>query len=218
MPDYDPPPDYTGTPNRFLLPHDTTLWRVHPQSRDATEFTPYRKARRAGDGRFDGSAEDPYAAFNAGLDAAASLASVLMGGIPAPYRGFRTIRRVSVARQRASALATAEELHLVSLCDAVDLNAVAQDLWLIHSEECHEPRVRRWASWIRDRAPWSQGFLWPPRGGTSRRAVVLFGDRCGEDVLDPEPLFAVDLDDEFGAVWLNGILVEFRARVMPPRR
>ncbi|HKS48314.1 MAG TPA: RES family NAD+ phosphorylase [Amycolatopsis sp.] len=214
MPDYDPPADYDGTPRRYLLPAGSTLWHIHPKNRKATDFTPYRQGRRSGAGRFDG----PYPAYNAGLDAATTLAELLLGSIPLPAKGFRTLRRASVAGRRVSAVATAAELSLVSLCDAVDLAAVAQDVWLIHAEDCHDPRVRRWAEWLRAQAPWAAGFIWPPRRDVSQRAVVLFGDRCDSGALDPEPLFGVDLDDEYGAVWLNGILVRYRVRIMPPAK
>lgn len=217
MPDYDPPENYSGTPNRFLLPAGTMLWHIHPQSRKPTEFTPHHRRPRLGAGRFDGTDEEPFDAYNAGLEAATAVANVLLGGIPAPYTEFRTVRRVSVARQQVSVVATTTELSLVSLCDAIDLNAVGQDLWLIHSDECHDPRVRRWGRWIRANADWAEGFIWPPRGGPERRSVVLFGDRCDSAALEPDPLYEVNLDDEFGATWLNGVLVEYRARIMPPK-
>lgn len=218
MPDYPPPAEYTGRPNRHLLPEGTTLWHVHPQSRKPTDFTPHHRNRRAGGGRFDGTPAEPYPAFNAGLDATTTVADYLLTAIPAPFTRSRTVRRSAVAGQRVSALRTAAELSLVSLCDGEDLSAVGQDLWLIHAELCDHPQLARWASWIRARACWAGGFVWPPRTRPQQRVVVLFGDRCDSTVFAPTPTWAVDLDDDFGALWLNSHLVEYNARIMPPRR
>lgn len=218
MPDYPPPAEYRGKPNRFLLPARTPLWRIHPQSVKPTDFTPYRSRRRAGAGRFDGSPADPYAAYNSALEPGTAVANFLLEGIPLSATEVRTVRRVAVRGQRVSAVATTAELELVSLCDAADLAAVAQDLWLIEAEECDHPQVRLWAAWIRSRSDRTDGFIWPPRCQAARRAVVLFGDRCGPAVLEPDPLFGLDLDGDLGAHWLNSMLVEYRARIMPPRK
>lgn len=214
MPDYDPPAHYVGRPNRYLLPAGTILWRLHRRDRAATEFTRHGSGARGG--RFDGSPSDPYSSYNAGLDAAATLAEVLLRSIPLPVNGFRTLRRVSVAGQRASAVATAIELSLVSLLTTPDLTAAAQDHWLIYEEDCDDPRVRRWASWIRAKASWAEGFIWPARRDAAHALVVLFGDRCNADVLEPKALYDIDLDTEEGAAFLNGILVRYRVRVAPP--
>jgi hypothetical protein len=218
VPDYSPPIAHRGKPNRFLLPARTTLWRIHPRSVKATDFTPCLSRRRIGAGRFDGTPADPYPAYNSALEPGTAVANFLLDGIPLSAEEFRTVRRVSVRGQRVSALATTAELDLVSLCDAADLAAVAQDLWLIEAEQCEHPHVRRWAAWIRDRSDKTDGFIWPPRCQTGRRAVVLFGDRCGSAVLEADPMFGLDLDGELGAHWLNSMLVEYRARIMLPRK
>jgi hypothetical protein len=219
MPDYDPPSEHSELPHRFLLPEGSTLWHVHPQNRAATEFPARRPKSEHYRGRFDGSAAEPYVPYNAGLDAATALATVFLGGIPYDEAKFRTMRRVAVKGKRASAVATATDLHLVSLCDAVDLSAVAQDVWLIHSDEVRDPRLDGWTSWIREKADWADGFLWPSKGSVHKRCIVLFDDRCKRtEVFDPDPLFSVDLDNGFGAVWLNGVLVEYRVRIMHPQQ
>jgi hypothetical protein len=71
--------------------------------------------------------------------------------------------------------------------------------------------------WLREQAPWAQGFIWPVPGETGPRLVVLFGDRCGDGVFEPSPRFEVDLDSAVGAVWLNGVLVPYLAHIAPPR-
>jgi hypothetical protein len=217
MPDYLPPPRYSGSPHRYLLPPDTTLWRVHSQRNKPTDFTPYRDGRRFPYGRFAGSAADPYPSWHASPDAATILADILLRSSMLPATGYRTVRRGAVAGQRASALTTALELELVSLMDAPDLAAVAQDVWLIHADDVHDPMIRRWASWIRSQATCASGFIWPPTRTTKQQLVVLFGDRCTGDAFDPDPITQIDLDDDYGAQWLNWVLLPYRARINPPR-
>ncbi len=215
MPDYDPPTGYTGSPHRFSLPADTILWRLHSRKVPATGFLPYSPSS---DGRFDAPPDDPYGKCDAGTDAAAMLADTLLRAVP-PHSGtFRTIRRAAVVGQRASAIVTAAELQLVSLLDAPALAAVAQSRWLIAAEWTDFPRVRRWAKWIRAQAPWAQGFIWPTVRNEHERLVIMFADRCDSMVFEPDPLFEVDLDDDYGAVWLNGVMVRYRARVNGPRK
>ncbi|MDQ2879861.1 MAG: hypothetical protein M3Y48_00990 [Actinomycetota bacterium] len=216
MPDYLPPPEYFDTPHRYLLPVETMLWRVHRRTKDPTEFTGYQDDRRFQYGRFRGSAADPYAGLHASPDAATILADILLRSVELSPTGYRMVRRVTVAGQCATALITAVELELVSLRSAADLAAVAQDVWLIHADEVHDPMTRRWASWIRSQAPWASGFIWPPRRAADHQLVVLFADRCKADIFDPDPITRIDLDDERGAEWLNWVLRPYRARINPP--
>ncbi|MDQ3152493.1 MAG: RES family NAD+ phosphorylase [Actinomycetota bacterium] len=217
MPDYLPPPNYSDTPHRYLLPTDTMLWRVHRQKDEPTDFTKYHGNRRFQYGRFAGSAADPYATWHASQDIATILADILLRSTQVSPTGYRMVRRVAVTGQRASALSTLMELELVSLRSAPDLAAVAQDVWLIHAEDIDDPMIRRWASWIRSRATSAVGFIWPPRLASQHHLVVLFGDRCSAGLFDPEPITQIDLDDESGAAWLNWVLRPYRARINPPR-
>lgn len=217
MPDYPPPDDYTGTPHRYLLPAESILWRVHSQKVDATDFTPSGGRGRLGRGRFDGCTTDSYASYHAGLDAAALLADLLLRGLLLPEKGFRVIRRTRVLGLRASAVSTTVELSLVSLLNTAALTAVAQDRWLITADETYPGRLGEWANWLRENARWASGFIWPAPYDHTRQLVVLFGDRCPSGALRSQPEFAVNLDDEYGAVWLNGILPRYRARIAPPR-
>ncbi|SDC89534.1 RES family NAD+ phosphorylase [Actinokineospora iranica] len=215
MPDHDPPAAYTGAPRRRPLPEDTVLWRIHGKKQRPTDFSP--PAKRFTGARFEGAPHDPYPTHRGGTDAAAIIAETLLHGVPLDDKAFRTVRRVAVAGRRISALSTVRELDLVSLCDGPDLAAVGQNAWLVVSAESDSPRLRRWATWLREQAPTAHGLLWPPRRAPGHRLVVLFGDRVDGAVFDPDPLFSLDLDDECGALWLNALLVSQGARVMPPR-
>jgi hypothetical protein len=194
------------------------LWRVHPRTKEPTEFTGYQDTRRFQYGRFRGSAADPYASWHGSPDAEALLADILLRAVELPPTGYRTVRRVAVIGQRATKLSTAVELALVSLLSSADLAAVAQDVWLIHADDMHDPMIRRWASWIRAQALWASGFIWPPRRDARHQLVVLFEDRCKPDIFDPDPITQIDLDDEYGAQWLNCmVLCYHKARINPPR-
>ena len=212
MPDYDPPARYDGRPNRTVLPSGHVLWRLHKHSRKATEFC--RQAEPAlPANRFNGPV--PYPTVNAGSDAGSTVAERLLLTVPDDGQ-FRTVRRVRVQGMRASAVATAVDLNLVSLITGVDLSAVAQDMWLVTAQDC--PRIARWTDWLREKAPWANGFVWPAARDARCTNVVLFDDRCGAEVLEPNPRFEVDLQGELGATWLNWVLVHHNARINPPAR
>jgi hypothetical protein len=216
VPDYTPPTDYQGTPLRFVLPAESRLWLVHAQKRDATEFLVPSTDARAPGGRFDGTYADPYPVCYAALDPAAALADVVLRSTGAT--GARVVRRTSVARMRASVVATVEDLPLVDLRTGPALAAVAQDGWLVTADCGDYPLTRRWGSWIRSKAPWALGFVWATGGSAAHCSVVLFGDRCEARVFARDPYFTIDLDDEVGAVWLNSQLVSFGAQLEAPRK
>jgi hypothetical protein len=195
-------------PHRYLLPAGTVLWRIHSQKTDATEFTPTRRLFRS---PFD---HDP--GCTAGPDAQALVGDLLLRGIPVADRPFRTVRRVRILGMRASAVSTAAELSLVSLLTTPALLAAGLTPRLLFTERADD-EIGRWVPRIRDRAPWAHGLVQPADHDRTRHLVVLFGDRCAPDTLGAPPIFTVDLDDEYGAVWLNGLLAPHHARVMPPR-
>lgn len=220
MPEYLPPAKYSDTPHRYLLPAATMVWRVHRQKDEPADFTKYRRSRFPY-GRFAGSPADHYSSWHASQDATTILGDILLRSVPVSADGFRTVRRVTVAGLRASALSTSVELDLVSLRSAPDLAAVAQDIWLITADELRNPLVQRWASWIRSQAEWAAGFIWPPRLSAQHHLIILFGDRFDDDqrtaIVDPDPIAYFDLDDDAGATWLNSVLRPHRARINPPR-
>ncbi|GLZ42324.1 hypothetical protein [Actinokineospora sp. NBRC 105648] len=206
MPDIDPPADYDGTPRRHLLAANTPVWRLHPVSRSPFEFAESTEGDRF-PGRAHRGADEPR-----GL-----VAEILLRSLP-PTDRFRTLPRVRVKGRRMTALATEDELELLTLCDATDLAAVGQTHWLITTTDCDSERMRRWTDWLRDRAPEAAGFIWPARRAPQDRLVVLFEDRVLRDkVFQPDPLVSVDLETEFGALWLNTLLVHHGYRVSPPR-
>jgi hypothetical protein len=195
---------------------------VHRRNTDPTDFTPCICPRGAGGidrrGRFDGTKDDPYSAYYAGLDAGTSLAEKFLRHVPFNNDAIRTIGRKRVANQRSSVVNTTTDLSLVSLLDAKALAAVAASEWLVHADGAEYSDTRRWARWIREQTPWAQGFIWPAKRLPGGKTIVLFGDRCADDTLSVHVTSRIDLDDEIGAVWINAVLAPYRARIMPPMR
>jgi RES domain len=218
MPNVLPPERFTGRPQPYDLPAGTRLWRVHHKKRDPDGFTTRLADQNFGGGRFDATPLDPYPYYYAGLEAGTALAEVLLRDVHPDDRGFRRIRRQAVRDRRAGVVRTTVDLSLVSLLTGPALAAVAQDTWLVHAEQRDYHATRRWASWIREQAPDAHGLIWPSKREGNAEVVVLFGDRCGPDVLTGAASSVVDLDDVVGAVWINALLAQYRARIEPPRR
>ncbi|MCI2416177.1 RES family NAD+ phosphorylase [Saccharopolyspora sp. K220] len=221
MPEATTPPRFDATPNRYVLPADTKLHRVHDRKRRAAEFKPAQLNTGSPGSRFDGTEADPFASYYAGLESTTALAETLLRNLGFGVDGQRLIRRAQIAGRRLSTVRTTRELNLVSLRTAPDLAAVGQDSWLIDSEgKDAYPKTQKWAAWIRSQADWAAGLIWPSKRDTGKLALVLFGDRCGEEALDgDEPEVQIDLDTEIGEAWLNRMLKPYRAVVAPsPKR
>lgn len=217
MPDYAPPPRYDGRPHQYLLPADTYLWRIHSSKVSATDFTSGRTRQDRRLPRFAGTYADPFPSLHAGQDAAGILIECLLRGARrAPGGQVRTIRATSVQGQRITQLRTTAGLKLVSLLDSRDLDAVAQDFWLVHCEDVRHPELQRWTDWIRTQAPWATGFVWMARRTVRLPVVVLFGDRVAGDVFDPSWSDPVDLDNDDGAMFINRSLRRYGVRIVPP--
>jgi len=216
-----PPSGYVPRPRSKALPADTVLWRVHRSKYPPDSFNPrLTDVNDPHGGRFDATERHVYSTLYAGLAAATALSECLLRDVPFGDDGYRQIPRARIRGHRASVLYTERELRLVGLCDEEALNAVAQDQWLITADRSGYHLTRHWAGWIRDHAPWAEGFIWPSRRRHAHEAVVLFGDRCepAESLLTVDEHGGVDLETAEGADWINHLLAPHRARVAPPRR
>jgi len=218
MPFSPPPVRPREDPHRWVLRAATVLWRVHARKHPSTGFNPTRVDRYFGPSRFSGTEDDPYPYFYAAFTEPTALAEALLRGIPFPQQGKRTLQRKAVAGRRLSPVAINHELTLLSLVSGRDLAAVCQDEWLVQAEWREFAQTRHWAHWLRAQAPWAQGLVWPSKRNLSEHAVMLFGDRCGPDPLQPVAIPPVDLDDGAGAKWLNDALEPYGARINRPRR
>lgn len=217
MSDRHPPSAYRMTPHLCTLPAGTELWRCHSGSRPAEGFNPVAADSHFGGNRFDGTPEDPYPFLYAGAEPATALAEVLLRSLAFDTgSGLRLVPRVWVAGRSLTLLRSRVELRLIQLLSEEDLAAVCQDSWLLETEGAGYAQTRRWASELRTQVPGAQGLLWHSRRHRPRHAVVLFGDRCGEDPLKPDPgRGTTDLGSPTGITEANRLLAPLRAAVVP---
>ena len=217
MPFAPPPLSVKSAPARTKLSAGTVLWRVHRHTRSPGSFKPVPSDGHFGGGRFDSTPDDPYPYLYVALHPETALLETLVRGIPFDERGTRYLRRAALTDLAVSSVETTEDLTLISLLTSADLAAACQDEWLVTADPPEYAQTRRWAHWLRDRAPWSQGMVWPSRRDLGRSTVLLFGDRVPAAVLRPTADPAIRLDDAAGAFWLNRTLAPYRINVKPPR-
>ncbi|MFE3205717.1 RES family NAD+ phosphorylase [Embleya sp. NPDC059237] len=216
MPDRFPPAAYRMAPNLCILPVGSELWRCHKGSRPAEEFNPVAADSHFGGNRFDGTPEDPYPFLYAGAEPATALAEVLLRSLDFDTgSGCRLVPRAWVAGRSLSRLRTGVELTLIRLVSEEDLAAACQDSWLLEAEGAGYAQTRRWASELRRQVPGAQGLLWQSRRHRPRHAVVLFGDRCGDEPLKPDPAQTIGgLGSPAGIAEANRLLAPLRAAVV----
>ncbi|MBD0737660.1 RES family NAD+ phosphorylase [Streptomyces sp. CBMA29] len=175
------------------IPAGTVLWRIHRTKRLATEFKPF--APHALGGRFDATADDPYACLYAAWDPTTALAETLVRSrdFDSDTR-YRLVPRALVVGKSLSAVRTRCDLFAVPLESSEQLADVHQDARLLEGEgEEHYERARRCAGQIRAEIPDGMGLLWQSRHRRPRRALVLFEDRCR--ARDRRPLELLDHSD-----------------------
>jgi hypothetical protein len=224
VPQSPPPARYDGTPNRMLLRRGTCLWRVHRREHTAWTFNTLLSDQLFGGGRFDATGADPYPYWYAALDEATALAETLLRDLHPDETGTRVLTDDAVLDRRISGLALTRNLELVSLLGGRDLGAIGQDHWLVTASGHRYTQTRGWAHWLRSKAEWAHGIIWPSLRDLGNTAIVLFGDRCaaafGSDyerlLLHEIPELAVDLDDAAGVEWLNSMLEPYRVAVACP--
>jgi hypothetical protein len=216
MPYFMPSAEFPLRPRRRALPAGTQLWRVHRREYAAGRFNSRASDVLWGGGRFDGTPQCPYAYMYAAFGPATAVAETMLRGMPFLGRRPRILARCAVNGRRLSALTLAGDIELLALTTTPALAGVGQDEWLVHAEPMFYGQTRDWAHWMRDRTPWAHGLIWPSKRDLGQEAIMLFGDRCGPDLLALEPGLGLDLDDEPGRVWLNTLLADYRVHLNRP--
>jgi hypothetical protein len=219
-----PPPDYDGTPHRYLLGRGSCLWRVHDRRYCARSFKAVRSDQLFGGARFDATDADNFPFYYAAIDQATALAETLFRDLGHDDRGMRVLTGAALTGRQISGLTLTRDLELVSLISGEDLAAIAQDAWLVTASGPEYALTRGWGHWLRGQAKWAHGFIWDSLRDRGGPAMVLFGDRLaatfGKDyerlLLHEVPELAVSLDDADGADWLNRLLERYRVAVTPP--
>ena len=126
---------------------------------------------------------------------------------------------------------TAQLVDLVSRVDAGDLQIAAArrrpltDLAAVHDEAAAgrlagktelTPDLRD--PGLGNRRTGRRGLLWVSRRNLPERALMLFGNRCGPDLLEPCPHLTLDLDRRDGVERANSLLRPFYAAIVPAAR
>ncbi|MEO3753753.1 RES family NAD+ phosphorylase [Streptomyces sp. B6B3] len=179
---YDPP--LSIVPRRKTMPAGTVLWRCHSVKYPAHAFKPQPTRSPFQGGRFDATLEEPFPYLYAAQRPAVALAEVLLRSLP--FEGPEGQRLIPWARASLYALTrvtTVRPLELVRLVSERDLAAVSQSGWLLEADAMLYPHTRYWGHALRRSADWAQGMEWQSRRCRPHRAYLLFGDRCGAEVL-----------------------------------
>ncbi len=229
MPTGVPPKGDRAAPRFREVPPGTLLWRVTapaqpsiPEAEQPLFRAPAREVESHGGrwgGRFDATPDCPYPFCYAAFDDLTALCEVLLRDVPFGAEE-RYLPHTAVAGRRLVLLETLRPLWLVSLLGAADLAAARQDTWLVHTDDVNYPITRLWAHWLRDgdgstgQGP-PAGLVWPSKRQPTGRAVLLFGDRCG-DAVRYSSLGSLRLDQPPGLDWLNRRLALVRTRIGPP--
>ncbi|MFI8962614.1 RES domain-containing protein [Streptomyces sp. NPDC053493] len=219
MPGGFSPSTYVMRPRERVVEAGTVLWRVHANTRAATQFNPVAADTHFGGNRFDGTTSDPYEYLYLADDPAAALAETLLRSLDFdPETGTRLVPYAAVRGRALTPVVVRAGLRLVSLVDEEDLAAVCQDSWLLESEgDDRYAKTRRWASEIRLQAPESMGLVWQSRRMRPRLAAVLFADRCGAEPLTVRAGEGVpELGSPAGVAEVNRLLAPLAAAVVPP--
>src|ERR1022692_45657 len=212
MPFANPPSNCRLYPSELRLPAGTQMWRVHSRHRPAEQFSARESDVLWGGGRFDGTDRCSYPFLYAAFQQTTAGAETLLRSMPFVGSRPRTLQRKAIDDRRLSAVTLIAQVTLLSLTSTPHWAGVLQDEWLVHAEPTFYPQTRDWAHWIRERAAWAQGFIWPSKRDLGQQAIMLFGDRCHE-VVRPVQGHFIDLDDEPGRVWLNTALADYRIYV-----
>jgi RES domain len=199
------------------LPSGTKLWRIHLTAYDAHQFRYILADPLFGGGQFDGTSEDPYPCIYAALSADTVIVETLLRNASFDERSMRTVRRKQVANRILSQVHIQAGLQLIDLRTAAGLASIGAEDKLVNAADTDYPKTRRWAHWLRANNAAAQGIIWHTRRnpGPGNEAVVLFGDRCQENLLKVDE--RIFLEEAAGAAHLNTVLISHHARIAAPR-
>ncbi len=216
MADSPPPKKLNGIPTKVVLPAGAVLARVHSTSFKPDAFNPNATDSHWGGGRFDGTPLDPFPFLYAASTDPAAVAEVLLRDLPTNNTGARLLPAAATVDRRISWIEATVDLPVVSLRNGIDLAAIGQDTWLVHTEANDYGKTRRWASAIRQWAPDAVGIVWRSKREPNADVFVFFGDRCPAASLATKTtgtaLAATDnfLDRGQGRQYLLSILEAYR--------
>jgi len=209
-----PPADMVLSPAVWRLPHGAIIWRVHRDAYDSCSFNSRPSHQYFNGARFDGTKDDSYAFLYAGCSPPAALAETLVRNISASDDGLFHILRRNLDQRMLSPLVTCRDSQLIDLRQEQGIREVMQDSWLVTAPETEYAQTRHWGHWIRRNCPAVEGFVWRSKRHINEDSVVLFGDRCGLDLLAPASTpNPIALDNRAGIEFINRALESIRCIV-----
>ena len=162
---------------------DTVIHRVHQDHYAGDQFNPGLK----GNARFspiENALGEPVPALYGGATFACAAMETVFHDVPfAP--GLKTLDKTKLTRQVHSQVKPGADLVLADLRGkALRKLGVARGQ-IIDTEKDQYPTTRQWAEAIHTQCPEVQGICWTSRQDDSAQALMLFGDRVKQDVLQP---------------------------------
>ena len=174
-------------------PAGTVLHRIHKLDYGAVQFNP----GLVGNARFspiagaDGSLIPTL--YGGSSFACAAMESVFHDVPFTP--GFKAYDKNKLAGHGHSQCVAARDLVLADLTSRALRKLGVERKQLIDTEKDQYPLTRQWAAAIHAAFPQVQGLCWIARQDDSARAVVLFGDRIADGVLQPAAATRSLVDD-----------------------
>lgn len=176
----DPPPKLEC--NFHPIPAGLVIHRIHDQRFAADEFNPgFGKSRFAPLEATDGRTV-PTAYGATSLECA--IHETIFHDIGGPAE-FKSVSWTEIDRLSYSTLCTRTEMNLVALFAADLLKWGIERRNLIDTPRRTYGRTRRWAEAIHAQAPEAAGLVWVSRRYDQAYGLMLFGDRIGQDGLEP---------------------------------
>ena len=109
---------------------------------------------------------------------------VVLHDVPIPSAGYQH----DLERDRASNLHLSEvglpNLQLANLTATGLRGPGLSPSDLFDGDKADYPRTREWALWIWQNVPAAQGLIWMSKQDNESQAVMLFGDRVREPIVD----------------------------------
>ncbi|MDG9757829.1 RES family NAD+ phosphorylase [Pseudomonas chengduensis] len=175
----EPPATLHITP--VTLSRKKVLHRVHSEDYEGDEFNPGLK----GNARFSpirNAEGDPIPTLYAADTFEAALMESVFHDVPhAP--GFKQLDKRKLEGQEHSTVQTTQDLKLADLSSKPLRKLGVTRKQLIDTEKDQYTKTREWAEAIHAQDSDIQGLYWVSRQDDSARAVMLFGDRIPEGVL-----------------------------------
>lgn len=224
---WPPPPTLPGRVTTVKLSEGTVLYRVHDRNYHGDAFNERVEDTHFRGTRFGGTRDDPYPVLYAARHPDTALLETLLHDSAFESRGVRTLLHDEVSKYKFTTLRLNADVELTSLRGAEALGAVAATNWLTDCTKESYGLSRRWARFIRQQVPTSQGLAWSSKRDDGREAVALFGDRFREPhavrarvdyvaVVSLAGAPSIDFGEDDGIRWLNKRLHRYRAVVLDP--